>query len=211
MNDLEKYKNIPSNSHKSKAAAKQEMTEEKAIKGIKGTAKVKKKTGLSKLTDAFISEDASSVKSYIVDDIIIPTFKKLLFDVIHDGAETIIFGKDGSRGKGIGTRANNYVSYNRFADTRYDRRYESNRPKVTNGYQDIIFESRADAEEALCQMGDLIETYGMASISDLYEIANLTTDNFTYNDYGWTSIRSADVVRDRDGYVIKLPRAIPLK
>ena len=36
------------------------------------------------------------------------------------------------------------------------------------------------------------------------------TGNYTDNKYGWTNIRNAEVVRVRDGYRIKLPRALPI-
>ena len=34
--------------------------------------------------------------------------------------------------------------------------------------------------------------------------------NYTDNKYGWTDIRNASVIRVRDGYMIKLPKALPL-
>ena len=53
---MEEYK---SNSHKSRAeAAKQERKVEKVVTG---TVKAKKKGGLHKFTDVFISEDAGNV------------------------------------------------------------------------------------------------------------------------------------------------------
>jgi hypothetical protein len=36
------------------------------------------------------------------------------------------------------------------------------------------------------------------------------TGNYTDNKYGWTDIRSASVNRTRDGYALKLPKALPL-
>ena len=44
----------------------------------------------------------------------------------------------------------------------------------------------------------------------MYDLAGVTCD-YTYNDYGWTSLRDAEVVRIRDGYYIKLPRAKALR
>ena len=33
--------------------------------------------------------------------------------------------------------------------------------------------------------------------------------SYTDNKYGWTHLRSADVQRVRDGYLLKLPKALP--
>ena len=50
----------------------------------------------------------------------------------------------------------------------------------------------------------------MVSVSDFYDLANVANDNYTMNRYGWTNIAGATAVRVRDGYILKLPRAIPL-
>ena len=59
-------------------------------------------------------------------------------------------------------------------------------------------------------MGDLIETYGMASVADMYDLVGISCD-YTANKYGWTNIRNAEVVRTRDGYMLKMPKALPIK
>lgn len=58
-------------------------------------------------------------------------------------------------------------------------------------------------------MDELIDTYGLASVADLYDLVGKTCE-YTDNNYGWNDIRSAAVVRVRDGYLLKLPRALPL-
>jgi hypothetical protein len=58
-------------------------------------------------------------------------------------------------------------------------------------------------------MDELIETYGLVRVADLYDLVGIT-GNYTDNKYGWMNIRNADIVRVRDGYMIKLPRAMPI-
>lgn len=55
----------------------------------------------------------------------------------------------------------------------------------------------------------MISVYGMVSVADLYDLIGVT-GNYTDNKYGWTDIRSASVVRVRDGYIVKMPKAMPL-
>lgn len=57
-------------------------------------------------------------------------------------------------------------------------------------------------------MQDLIDTYGMVSVADLYDLVGIN-GSYTDNKYGWTHLRSADVQRVRDGYLLKLPKALP--
>ena len=55
-----------------------------------------------------------------------------------------------------------------------------------------------------------INTYGIASVADLYDLAGITCRSYTANKYGWTDIRSAKVVRIRDGYILELPRTVQI-
>ena len=76
-------------------------------------------------------------------------------------------------------------------------------------YEDIIFPNRGEAEKVLDKMEELIDYYGLVSVADLYELVGLAGD-YPDNKYGWTSIRSAEVMRVRNGYILKLPKAIVL-
>ena len=68
-----------------------------------------------------------------------------------------------------------------------------------------IFETRRDAEEILNYIGDLIDEYGFVTVADLYDLAGVS-GNYTNNKYGWTDISNAEIVRLKDGYMIKLPK-----
>ena len=196
------------NSHKSKEDYKASANEEKKIeKVIKGNAKPRKKSEISKFADVFISEDIGNVKSYALNDVLIPAIKKAVTDIVKNGIDMIVYGGTG-KGQGSSTPK---VSYRKYYDDRDDRRYSQDKPSIRNrfDYDDILFESRGDAEAVLMQMQEVVETYGLVTVSDMYDMAYLTAP-YTSNRYGWTNVRVADIVRVRDGYVIKLPRAMPI-
>ena len=65
------------------------------------------------------------------------------------------------------------------------------------------------AEDVLERMDELIATYQVVSVADFYDLVGVS-GNYTDNKYGWTDIRNASVIRVRDGYMIKLPKALPL-
>lgn len=48
------------------------------------------------------------------------------------------------------------------------------------------------------------------SVADLYDLANVSNDNYAANKYGWTDIAGCRAVRVRDGYILKLPKPTPL-
>ena len=204
MSDLD-YK---PNSNRYKKEQSNALAERKKIeKVVTGKVKTKKKSEISKLKDTFISEDASNVKSYIVMDVLIPAAKKAISDIVRDGIDMILYGDthNGHRSSGA-----SYVSYRSYSDRdRRDARRESSRTRVGYDYDDIILESRAEAEEVLRRMDELIETYGIVSVADLYDLVGKSC-NYTDNKYGWTNIRNAEPVRVRDGYLLKMPKAGPI-
>lgn len=205
---MENYK---PNSHRSKEEQKENGVEKKEIKKVvQGTAKVKKKGKTSKFASMFISEDATNVKSYIVADVLVPAAKKLISDIVKDGIEMILYGEVNHNKRSSGLRAD-YVSYNRYSDRKYeDRRLDDSKSRYGYSYDDVILETRGEAEEVLDAMDNIIEEYGMVSVMDLYDLVGIT-GQYTDNKYGWTNIRNSEPVRIRDGYMLKLPKAIPLK
>ena len=181
----------------------------KIEKVVKGTVKTKKKSELNKFADIFIAEDVENVKSYIFMDLIVPGIKKILFDIITDGADMFLFGGNGRHRKNTPSSS---VSYRSYYDQRDDRKYSDNRPKARSRYEreDIVLDSRGEAEEVLERMSELIDTYGMVTVADLYDLIGKSCE-YTDNKYGWTNIRNAEAVRTRDGgYMLKLPKALPI-
>ena len=193
------------NSYKYKEQQKTLTSDKKIEKVVKGTVKTRKRNGVTKLKDVFVNEDAKNVKSYIFSDVLVPAIKKLLYDIVNDGASMLLFGNTSSgRKKTIGSN----VSYRQF----YDSKVEDRRPVSSSrfDYEDLIFESRGEAEAALSKMDEVIDVYGTVSVADLYDMCDLTAP-YTSNRYGWSNIQTAEVARLRDGgYVLKLPRALPI-
>lgn len=184
----------------------QESGEKKVPKVVSG--KVRTKTNNTrKLTSIFISEDVNNVKSYIFMDVLVPAIKKALSDILREGVDMLLYGKpNGSSGRSSSVP---YVSYNKTSTSRRDDR-RVNHVRAGYNFEDIVLETRGDAEELLYQLDEAIEKYGVISVADLYDSVDLP-HNFTDNKYGWTSIRTAEVVRARGGgYIIKLPRAMPI-
>lgn len=198
------------NSHKYKAeqAAKQnEQSEKKIEKIVSGTAKTKKKSEMSKFKDIFISEDASNVKSYVLMDVLIPAMKKAISDIVTTGIDMILYGEErGNRLRAPSER----VSYRKYYDQRDDRTIDRVRTRTGYSYDDIIVDNRGAAEEVLSRMDELIDQYGVVSVGDLYDLVGIT-GTYTDQKYGWTNLRTAEPQRLRDGgYMLKLPKALPI-
>lgn len=193
------------NSNLSKIEQKGQEYEKRAEKVITGNAVTRKKSGVRKLTDEFISEDAKNIKSYVVGEVLIPSAKKAISDIVVNVIDMILYG--GSKGGRPRSTADR-VSYRNYYD-RDSRPTRSVSSASAYSYDDIILDSRGEAEDVLARMDEIMDTYRLVRVADLYDLVGITAPH-TANGYGWTNIRNAEIVRTRDGYMIKMPRAVPI-
>lgn len=192
------------NSHKAKAES--EAVEKKKVEAVVSGKTKTKPNEMRKFRDIFISEDVGNVKSYIFMDVLVPAIKKAVSDIVRDGIDMILYGS----AKHSGSRSDSKISYRNYYDRKDDRHAVRSTVSSRFDYDDIIYESRGDAESVRIQMEDAIGRYGLVTVSDMYDMSNQPAP-YTGNKYGWTSIRTAEVQRTRDGgYVLKLPKAMPI-
>ena len=193
-----------SNSDKSK----EQRTEDKNIEKVaSGHLKSKKNSGLKKFADVFISDDVNSVKSYILMDVIIPAIKRGIVDAIN----IILYGDTSRSKKSSPASKVSYRSYYESEnDYRRDDRISTNRNRNRIDYDEVLFDTRGEAETVLDRMYDILREYGIVSVSDFYEISDIPNDNYMLNRYGWNDLSGTKVARTRDGYIITLTKARPI-
>lgn len=203
-------KNVKPNSHKYREEQGASDNGKKLEKVVTGPVKIKKKSEVRKFADVFISEDAANVKNYILMDVLVPAIKKAISDIVTDGVDMILYGGNRRpRSSGSVSYTNgSYVSYSKMSDRdRRDDRYSSNRYQYR--YDDIILNTRGEAEDVLARMDELMDMYNQVSVGDLYDLVGIT-GNYTDEKYGWTNLRNAEPVRVNNGYLLKLPKPGPL-
>lgn len=185
-----------SNRYKKELQKKQYRRVEKVAQG---KVRRKKKTKTSSLKDIFISEDVEDVKSYIIMDVIVPTVKNTIVDVVN----MFLFGDTTKRKNSTG------VSYNtiRSSSNRNNRRNTSRVNRYD--FDDIYFDTRGEAEKILDRMDDLLDSYNAVTVADFYELAGVTVNQTDYN-YGWINLSRASIQRTREGYIINLPRVVAI-
>lgn len=199
---------FPSNSYKKKELV---AAKEKNITPVVSGKVIKKQRSFGqKLSETFFGDDTKSVGDYILHDVLIPAMKSTLSDMVGGGIEMLLFGerKSSGRSRMFRDRDRSYVPYNRMSrrdDFSDDRRSISRSARSRHDFDDIILETRGEAEDVLSHMVDLIEDYGVASVGDYYDLLGIES-NFTDNKYGWINVADGYVDRVRDGYCIRLPR-----
>ena len=202
--------NLPDNSSKAREEKKQQLTREgkRADKVVRGKVKTKKNE-VRKWRDIFLSDDTANVGNYIVMDVLVPSIKKAIYDIVVNSLDMSLFGGRGGSGGGRRTIGDRSSSRDYNSISRRDREERSyNRNTRDHVYEDIVFETRADAKEVLEGMDECMEAYDFVRVADMYDLAGLTCEH-TLNNYGWTDIRNAKIVPVSDGYIIRMPRALP--
>lgn len=203
--------NLPDNSKK----AKEEIPEEERtpLEQITTEPVIKRKKGLGrKFKEAMTGDDARSVGQYVFFDVIIPQLKNLLEDTINEGIHRALHGNVSGRARPIvslGGGKNDYVPYNRVG-SKPEQKALSSRARATHDFDEIILNSRGEAEMVLQGLKNQIQKYGAATVSDLYDLVGQSTQ-FTDNNWGWFSLAGSTVDRaGRQGYLLTLPAPEPL-
>lgn len=199
---------LPPNSHKYHES-KEKKAEEEEPKKIErvATGKVvkKKKSFGRKFAELFLAEDIGSVREYLFYDVLIPAIKNGIVEMVQNGTEMLFNGRIKPKGKPIG--GGGYFAYNRVSSG--NGAFQESRPvRSRYSFEDIYLESRAEAEEVLDTMLELLDRYGSVRVADLYELVGVTGNGYTDNNFGWKDLRAASVNRTRDGYLLKLPPCI---
>jgi hypothetical protein len=214
-----KEEEFPSNSRNK---AEPEKGTKKVEKIVTGDVSRRKPPLGRRFRELFVGGDAKSVGGYVLLDILLPAIKDTVADMVSQGVERMLFGDTRSTSRRTGQRPSGnsgYVSYNRYSsasspwnrekDRREEPRVHRARTRGSHNFDDIILATRAEAEEVIDRLFDLVSRYEQATVSDLYELVGIES-NFTDEKWGWTDIRGAGVTRISSGYLLDLPRPEPL-
>jgi hypothetical protein len=192
--------------------------DDKGIERVTTGETVRRKKPLrKKFSEVFIAGSAKTAVGYALWEVLLPAAKDTVVEVITQGVEKLFFGDSRRRGTPPPQSGpTGYVSYNRYSGPMGGsrmmtsaQRVMSRQARARHDFDEIVLESRTDAEEVIDRLFDLVSRYESATVSDLYELVGLSSSH-TDHKWGWTDIRGAGVSRSRDGYVLDLPEPVPL-
>lgn len=215
--------NYPPNSQASRVPAQEpakiEKTDEKKIEAVVtgGVSRRKKPLG-KRFSETFFGDSLKNVGKYVLDNVLVPALKDTFADVVSQGIERMVYGESKSSSRRTGFRPGGFshgnVSYNRSYQTQSPRRDEprpmTRRPAGGFDFDEIVLPTRAEAEMVIDRMFDIINKYEQVSVSDLYRLVDISPP-FTYEKWGWSDLRGANIARVRNGYLLDLPRPEPIE
>ena len=164
-------------------------------------ARVKRESTARKVVGEIIKEDARSVGETVLWDVVIPTVKNLISDTVTRGIESMLYGDSRPRSR------NNYSDYSGYSrpkgsrDRPVERRERRSARQAEPERNEIIFDTRSDANDVIDRMSDIIDQYGQASLADLNALIGASS-NFIDDNWGWTDMGSFNVRQVRDGFML---------
>lgn len=204
---------FPPNSVRAKTESEAETPQDKKVETvIKGEVKRRKKPLGKRFHDVFLGGDARGTANYVVFSVLIPAAKDMLVEAGAQGIERLVYGESRRRPAGRSPMATGHIAYNRPTgiSDRPPAPALSRRARARFDFDEIILQTRAEAEEVLDRMYDLLSRYDSVSVADLYELTGVESQH-TDQKWGWVDLRGSGLTRTRQGgYVVDLPEPSPL-
>lgn len=194
----------------------EEIPQKKRLEPIVDKPVVLKKKGfLERSKEAIFVDDTGSIGGYIIKDVIIPTIRDMIYNVVTNGLSMALYSTP-SKGARNRNGGGTYVSY---ADYYNDgRAYTSPIKKIPSAdryrtnfnIRDIPIPSSDIGHQALEELGERMRVYGNASVQDLFDILRIGSAPATMVNYGWTDISAASVDFIRGEWLLRMPKIVQL-
>jgi len=204
---------FPPNNDKSKKGSSR-----KVERVTTGEVSRKKKSLRKQFSETFVEGDMKTTARFVVMGVLLPAARDMIYDAASEGVHKLIFGDKGRRRGGSTTPYSGptgHIAYNRYSRSPEDDRPPfatrgmSQRGRAKHDFDEIVLDQRAEAEEVIDRLYDVVNKYEQATVADLYDLVGLSSTH-TDHKWGWTDLRGAGVSRIRDGYLLDLPDPEPL-
>lgn len=205
---------FPGNSKSTGASAPAARVEVEQITSAK-VSRRKKPLG-RKFKDTFFGGDAKTSLKYVAIAVLVPRIKDMFRDSVHDYLDRVMYGETNHRrsssSRSGGNRYTPHVQYNRITSggpLAQSSRDISKQARAEHNFDEIVLESRHDAEEVVSRLFDMLSQYDLVTVADLYRLVGLPSTH-TDQKWGWEELKGARVGRTNGGFVLDLPDPEPL-
>lgn len=183
-----------------------------------------KKSGVGKwLGNVFFGEEGfRGWSGHMFYDVVVPSIQNGLADMATTAIQRAIFGQDYIHARRTtpsywGRGVNNVTRIDSWRDANrqdYTRNYAKRNRKASNYVEEIIFDTRQDAQEVFNIMLANLDAYGVVTVGDFYELSDQPS-KFTDQSFGWTisgngqGLQGARIVAARGGgFKINFPQPV---
>lgn len=181
---------------------------QKIEKVVKNRVTTQKKSLSQKFGETFLSDESGGVGSYIFNDVLIPALKDTFVDMVEGAINMAFYGDTRRRSRGrsnISRTSIERIPYDDRFDSR-SRRRSAPRGRARYEMDNLIFDSRADADMLLDTLTEYLDKYDSVSVGDVFESLDIPTQANDFR-YGWYELGGAHIRKSRNGgYVLEMPR-----
>lgn len=203
---------FPSNSHRKRPPDDklESVVVNKVVPGKKPLGK--------RMRDMFFAGDGRSAAQSVISDVIIPQIKDMAAEAVRETIERLIFGERGGSSRRTNTYRHGGPSGYTNYGARYSGRAHARTPREEPGpnaslrsddIEYIVLRSRSEAQGVIDGLEETIAKYGQATVSDLKSLIGWSAE-LTDQDWGWENVETAQIRKDRNGYVLNLPKQQPV-
>jgi hypothetical protein len=206
---------FPSNSHNPVNAEvrKGEKPEEKVVtKIVSGRVTRKKKPLGARFREMFFPHAEVSVVEYVVGEILVPALKDMMTDAVSEGFARMLNGGEGRASRrrpgtgGAFSSPSNRVNYSSYSSPSRREERPSRRTRESDDFNDIVLETRRDAERVIDTLITYVGNYQVATVADLFELVG-EPSHHTDQKWGWTNLDTAGIRRiNSNSYQLVLPK-----
>jgi hypothetical protein len=192
----------------------------KVEKVIQGAAVRRKKSLGKRFREFYFSRNAKDAWGSMLTDSLIPGTKDVIVDFLQQTIEVIFLGEGRSLHRRRMLRSGPYGNFDYTRPSRTtmlrDPRHEesrgiSRRARISQDFDEIVLESRVEAEEVIDNLFELVSRFNVATVADLYDLVGIES-NYIDRKWGWEDLRGAGATRVKGGgYLLDLPRPEPLE
>jgi hypothetical protein len=217
--------NFPNNSHtKKEGPAAPKPGEKKITPVVQGQVTQRKKPLGRRFSEFFFQGNPRKAAGEVFVDSLLPAGKDMVIDGAMGLLEGILYGeaRGNRRPRGgiiqpgiMGA----FTSYRGIQNQQVPP-WQQQAPgpqkapasmRSRHDFQQMVFASRVEADEVLDQMYSVLAQYEVVTVSDLYEMCNISP-HYTDEKWGWMDLSGSNVQRVSNGqYVLNLPKTVALK
>jgi len=209
--------NFEPNSHKyrEQQLAKTAQKDKRPVARAKGRTTPKKQSLSKRFISTFLCADKEEVKSYLIEEVIIPALKENIADFINCAVSMFLFEEVSrrpySRGGRNGQGGTTQTNYGKFYGQKTERLSNFQKPRANHNIEEVYYETKSDASLVLDGMLEILNSdAGQVTVADFYDLSGMST-TFTDNNFGWRELRTARIMGSPSrGYWIELPKPIAL-
>lgn len=171
----------------------------------------KRKRGLGRqFRSTFLGGSARDAGEYMVSDVVVPAIRDMLYDALQSGLDRLIYGERASTKRSNSIVSPNlghfaYESISKPTKATQQHRPLSKSSRARHNLAELIIPTKAEANEVLDQMFEILSQSGDVSVADLYTLTGVRPDHVDIK-WGWYSLKGSRAVRRRQGdFVLDLP------